>query len=111
MFNFYQQYLHTLQSADAHTYLVYICYLTFKKEFFSHCFGSVLVQVHHSNLCTSLTQGVSKCPAYALPSTRHIGHLSIEAHPVEDGAPLDPAENFIISYFTLMQTQKINGLD
>lgn len=85
--------------------------LTFKKELLSHCLSFVLVQVYHGNLCTGLTQGVGKCSADALPSTCHIGHLSIKTHPIEDGTPLDPTEYFVIRYFTLIQTNKISRPD
>ena len=76
-------------------------HVTFKCEFCGHCFSSSLVQVYNSHLRTGLTQSVSKCSAYALPSTCYVGHLSIKTHPLEDGAPLDPTENLIICYFTL----------
>ncbi len=82
--------------------------LTFKKQFFSHCLSFNLVQVNHGHLRTGLTQGMSKRSAYALPGTRHIGHLSIKTQPIEDGAPIDPTENYIISYCTLLQTGKIS---
>lgn len=55
---------------------------TFKKQFLSHCLGFDFVQVNHSHLRSGLSQGVSKRSAYALPSTRHVGHLSIKTHPV-----------------------------
>lgn len=85
--------------------------LTFKKELFGHRLGFMLVQVYHGHLCTSLTQGMSKCSAYALPSPRHIGHLPIKTQPLEDGTPPDPTENFIIRYFTLMQINKSSRND
>lgn len=82
--------------------------LTFKEELFSHCLSFILVQVYHGHIRTGLTQGMSKCSAYALSGTRHIGHLSIKTHPIEDEAPVDPTENCVICYCTLLQTSKIS---
>jgi len=75
--------------------------LTFEEELSSHRLGFVSVQVNHGHLGACLPQGVGESATYALPSTRHVGHLSVEAHSIEDGAPLDPAENLGIRYFTL----------
>lgn len=77
--------------------------LTFEEELFSHRLGFILVQVYHGHLRASLPQGMGESAAYALPSTRHVGHLSIETHPIEDRLPLDPAENFVVCYFTLYE--------
>ncbi|TNN59602.1 hypothetical protein EYF80_030174 [Liparis tanakae] len=57
--------------------------------------------VHHGHLGARLPQGVGESATYALPSARHVGHLSVEAHSIEDGAPLDSAENLVVRYFTL----------
>ena len=85
--------------------------LTFKVELFNDCLSFVLVHVYHSHFRPSLAQGMSKRSAYALPGSRHIGHLSIKAHPIEDGAPVDPAENVVIRDFALPQTNGISQND
>lgn len=96
----------TARVSRANLHLLCLTPLTFKRELFGDSLGFVLIQVHNGHLCTGLTQGMSECSAYALPGARHIGHLSIKTHPIEDGAALDPPENFVIRYFTLTQTKR-----
>lgn len=96
----------TARVSRANLHLLCLTPLTFKRELFGDSLGFVLIQVHNGHLCTGLTQGMSECSAYALPGARHIGHLSIKTHPIEDGAALDPPENFVIRYFTLTQTER-----
>lgn len=69
-----------------------------------------MVHVYHSHFGTSLTQGVGKSPADALPTTCDVGHLSIQTHPIQDGKPMDTAENFVVSTDTLMEKIKHSGM-
>lgn len=88
---------------------VVVTWRTFKKQLFRHYLRFHSVQVYHGHLRTGLPQGVSERSAYTLTSTRHIGHLSVKAHPIEDGAPLDPAENLVIQYFTLRNGNEMSS--
>lgn len=97
-----------MDEQDDDLQLLVLTPLTFKKELFSHCLSFILAQVYHGHFCTSLSQGMSKCSTYALPSTRHIGHLSIKTQPIEDGHPIDPPEHCVIFYFTLIKIKKIS---
>lgn len=77
--------------------------LTFEKKLLGHGFSFVLVPIDHGDLRAGLTQSMGERSADALPATRHVGHLPVQTHPIEDGAPPRPTENFIVCYFTLTQ--------
>lgn len=86
----------------ARQFLFATMYLTFEEELLNHCLSFGLVYVHHSHLGTSLTQGMSKPPANALPATCHIGHLPIQTHPIQDEMPLDTSKDFVVRNVILM---------
>lgn len=81
-------------------------FVTFKEELLNDCLSFCSIQVYHSHLCTSFTQSVSECSAYALSSACHIGHLTVKTHSIQDETPCDPTENLIICNFTLMNENK-----
>lgn len=84
--------------------------LTFEKKLLGHGFSFVLVPIDHGDLSAGLTQSVGECSADALPATRHVGHLPVQTHPIEDGAPLHPTENVIVRYFTLTEKRRIRNI-
>lgn len=77
--------------------------LTFEEELLGNSVSFVLVHINHSHFGAGFTQCVSEGTADALAAARHVGHLPVQTHAVEDGLPLHPAENHIVHYFILIE--------
>lgn len=84
--------------------------LTLKEELSGHSFSFVLVQINHGHFGAGFTQSVCKGPANALAAARHVGHLPVQAQPLEDGQPLHPTEHHVVRYFSLNQEKKPHGI-
>lgn len=85
--------------------------LTLEAELLGHSVSFSLVQINHSYFGAGFTQSVSKGPADALAAACHVGHLTVQAHPVEDALPVHPVENYVVHYFILIRRETHTARD